>query len=84
MPASSRLQKKKNVGSSPTIGIFLYVVQAVECLLAVDFRKKKNVGSSPTIGIFLYVAQAVECLLAVDFRKKKMLVRVPLSAYFFM
>jgi len=28
------------VGSSPTIGIFLYVAQAVECVLAVAFRNK--------------------------------------------
>ena len=28
---------KNYVGSSPTIGIFLYVAQAVECVLAVAF-----------------------------------------------
>ena len=71
MRASSSLQKKY-VGSSPTIGIFLYVAQAVECVLAVAFRKK-YVGLSPTISIFLYVAQADECVLAVAF-KKNMLV----------
>jgi len=50
---------KNYVGSSLTIDIFLYVVQAVECVLAVAFGKN-YVGSSPTIGIFLYVVQAVE------------------------
>ena len=57
------------VGSSPTIGIFLYVVQAVERVLAVAFGKN-YVGSSPNIGIFLYAAQAVEHVLAVAFGKK--------------
>ena len=52
------------MGSSPTIGIFLYVAQAVEHMLAVAFEKNYD-GSSPTIGIFLYVAQAVEHVLAV-------------------
>jgi len=42
------------------------------------------VGSIPTIGVFLYVAQAVERVLAVSLRKQSMLVRVPLSACFFM
>ena len=50
---------KLYVGSSPTIGIFLYVAQAVERVLRVAFEKL-YVGSSPSIGIFLYVAQAVE------------------------
>ena len=59
---------KNYVGSSPTIGIFLYVAQAVERVLAVAFGKN-YVGSSPTIGIFLYVAQAVERVLAVAFGK---------------
>jgi len=54
------------VGSSPTIGIFLYVAQAVESVLAVDFGNN-YVGSSPTISIFLYVAQTVQRMLAVDF-----------------
>jgi len=60
---------KNYVGLSPTIGIFLYVAQAVECVLAVAFGKN-HVGSSPTIGIFLYVVQAVECVLAVAFGNK--------------
>jgi len=54
------------VGSSPTIGIFLYVVQAVESVLAVALGIR-YVGSSPTIGIFLYVALAVESVIAVAF-----------------
>ena len=78
--ASSSLRKKIYVGSSPTIGIFLYVSQAVERELAVAFGRN-YVGSSPTIGIFLYVAQAVERVLAVAFGKKSMLVRVPIFLY---
>ena len=54
MCASSSL-RKQTVGLSPTIGVFLYVAQAVECVPAVAFRKN-YVGLSPTIGIFLYVA----------------------------
>ena len=57
------------VGSSPTIGIFLYVVQAVERVLAVALETN-YVGSSPPIGIFLYVVQAVERVLAVAFGNK--------------
>ena len=57
------------VRSSPTIGIFLYVAQAVEHVLAVALGNK-YVGLSPIIGIFLYVAQAVECMLAVAFGNK--------------
>ena len=57
------------VGSSPTIGIFLYVAPAVEDVLAVTCGKK-YVGSSPTVGIFLYVALAVEHVLSVAFEKK--------------
>jgi hypothetical protein len=37
--ASSSL-RKWTVGSSPTIGIFLYVAQAFECVLAVAFGNK--------------------------------------------
>ena len=47
--------ERSYVGSSPTIGIFLYVAQAVESVLAVAFGIS-YVGSSPTIGIFLYVS----------------------------
>ena len=54
------------VGSSPTIGIFLYMAQTVECVLAVAFGMN-YAGSSPTIGIFLCVAQAVERVLAIAF-----------------
>ena len=61
--------------------IFLYVAPAVEHVLAVAFRKKYG-GSSPINGIFLYVAPAFEHVLAVAFGKN-MLVRVPLTAYFF-
>jgi hypothetical protein len=39
MRASSSL-RKQTVGSNPNIGMFLYVVQAVERLLAVAFRNK--------------------------------------------
>ena len=67
MCASSSLRKHYD-GSNPTIGIFLYVAQAVERVLAEAFGKN-NVGSSPTIGIFLYVAQVVECVLRVAFGK---------------
>ena len=66
MRASSSLRKQTMLVRVP---IFLYVAQAVECVLAVAFGKN-YVGSSPTIGIFLYVAQAVECVLAVAFRNK--------------
>ena len=68
MCASSSLWKKY-VRSGPTVGIFLYVAQAVECVLAVAFGKI-YVGLSPTIGTFLYVAQAVERLLAVALGNK--------------
>jgi len=53
-------------GSSPTIGIFLYVAKAVECVLTIALGKN-YVGSSQTIAIFLYVAQAVERVLAAAF-----------------
>ena len=38
------------VGSSPTVGIFIYVAKAVERLRAVAFRKKAmlNVNKNPT------------------------------------
>jgi len=39
------------VGSSPTIGIFLYVAQAVEYVLGVAIRK--YVLLIPTIGTFV-------------------------------
>jgi hypothetical protein len=55
-------------GSSPTNGIFPYVAQAGECMLAVVFGNKL-VGSSPTIGIFPYVAQAVETRTSSGLRK---------------
>ena len=55
------------VGSSPTIGIFLYVAQAVERAVVLETN---YVVSSPTICIFLYVAQAVERVLAVAFGNK--------------
>ena len=45
---------KLYVGSSPTIGILLYVAQGDESVLRVAFGKL-YVGSSPTIGIFLCV-----------------------------
>ena len=48
---------------------YLYIAQAVECVLAVAFGKI-YVGLSPTIGTFLYIAQAVERLLAVAFGNK--------------
>ena len=50
--------EKNYVGSSPTIGIFLYVAQAVECVLAVAFGTHNThnrqtsmlpVGFEPTI-----------------------------------
>ena len=46
--------------------------------------RKETVGSSPATGMFLYVAQPVERVLAVAFGKNNMVVRVPLTAYFFM
>ena len=58
MRASSSLWKKNYVGSSPTIGIFVYVAQAVECVLAVAFGTHNThnrqtsmlpVGFEPTI-----------------------------------
>ena len=58
--------EKSYVGSSPTIGIFLYLALAVENVIAVAFGIR-YVGSSPTIGIFLYVALAVESVIAVAF-----------------
>ena len=75
--------EKSYVGSSPTIGIFLYLALAVENVIAVAFGIR-YVGSSPTIGIFLYVARAVETHVSTSFQKQTMLVRVPLSSYFFM
>ena len=60
---------KNYVGSSPTIGIFLYVAQGDKSVQAVAFGKN-YVGSSPTIGIFLYVAQAVERVLKSSLREK--------------
>ena len=59
----------QTVVSSPTLGIFLYVAQAVERVLEVAFRKI-YVGFSPTLGTFLYVVQAVEGVIAVAFRKR--------------
>ena len=59
----------QTVVSSPTLGIFLYVAQAVERVLEVAFRKI-YVGFSPTLGTFLYVVQAAESLIAVTIRKK--------------
>ena len=56
--------------SSPTIGIFLYVTQTVERVLAVAFENKLCWFESQYRHIF-YVAQAVE-------------LRVLVSAYFFM
>ena len=60
---------KNYVGSSPTIGIFLYAAQTVERVLAVAFGKY-YVGSNPTIGTLLYAAQTVERVLAVAFGNK--------------
>ena len=59
---------KLYVGSSPTIGIFLYVAQGDERVLRAAFGKL-YVGSSPTIGIFRYVAQGDERVLRVAFLK---------------
>ena len=59
---------KNYVGSSPTIGIFLYVAQGDERVLRVAFGKH-YVGSSPTISIFLDVAQGDERVLRVAFGK---------------
>jgi hypothetical protein len=46
--------RTQTVVSSPTLGIFLYVAQAVERVLEVAFRKM-YVGFSPNLGTFLYV-----------------------------
>ena len=51
---------------SPINGIFLYVAQPVERVLAVAFGKKYG-GSRPINGIFVYMAQAFERVLAVAF-----------------
>ena len=59
----------QTVGSSPTLGIFLYVAQTVERVLEVAFRNI-YVGFSPTLGKFLYAVQAVENFIAVAFKKK--------------
>jgi len=56
------------VGSSPTIGIFPYVAQAVECVLAVALGNEL-LCSSLTIGIVTYAAQAVEPRASSSLRK---------------
>ena len=53
------------VGSSPIIGMFLYVAQAVECVLAVDLGKKLCRFESQYRHFF--VVQTVERVLAVAF-----------------
>jgi len=72
-----------NVGSSPTIGIFLYVAQVVEHMLAVAFGSELCWFKSHYRHISLCSpgswTRANSCL-----QKLTMLVRVPLSAYFFM
>ena len=65
---SLAFEKKKDC-ASPINGIFLYVVPAVEHVLAVAFGKN-FVGSGPTIGMFLYVSPTVKHVLSVAFGKK--------------
>ena len=57
------------VGSSPTVGIFLYIAKALELMLVVDFGIN-YVGSSPTVVIFPYVDKAVGRVRAVVFVNK--------------
>ena len=57
------------VGSSPNVGIFLYVAKALERVLGVAFGKN-HVGSRPTVGIFPYVAKALERVPGVAFGNK--------------
>jgi len=71
------------VCSIPPIGIFLYVAQPIERVLATALENI-HIGSSPTFAVFLYIAQPVERLLAADIGNKSMFVRVPLQAYFFL
>ena len=75
--------RKKTVGSSHTIGMFLYVAQAVERVLAASFGKELCRFESDNLHICLYSTvswrRVSSCL-----RKHIVLVRVPLSAYFFM
>ena len=52
------------MGSSPTTTIFLYVAQAVECVLEVAFGHKVCWFGSQYRHIS-YVAQAFECMLGV-------------------
>ena len=69
MRASSSLRKKNYDGSSPTIGIFLYVAQAVERVLAVAFGKKLCWFESHYQHISL-CSPGSERVLAVAFGKK--------------
>ena len=64
------------------LSAYFYVVQAVERALTLAFVKKNQFGSSPTIGIFL-CSPGRWRRASSSFRKQTMLVRVPLSAYFY-
>jgi len=71
------------VGSSPTIGIFLYVAQAVERVLATAFENKLCWFESHYRHISLCSPGSLTRASS-SLRKQSMLVRIPLSAYFFM
>ena len=72
---------KEYGGSSPINGIFLYVAQPVERVLAVAFGKKYG-GSRPINSIFVYMAQAFERVLAVAFGKKNYVGSSPTTGIF--
>jgi len=74
---------KNYVGSSPTIGIVLYVAQPVERVLVTAFGNKVSWFESHYRHISS-CSPASWTRVSTSLRKQTMLVRVPLSAYFFM
>jgi hypothetical protein len=73
--------RQNHVGLSPTIGIFLYVVQAVVHVLAVAFRMKLLVRV-PLLA-YVYVALSVECVLPVVSGKKLCWFESPIGIFLY-